>query len=332
MPGLEHIDNTTHDLSLGLSNLAEVDNRIRTVLAKNNILVVENDIIFDNWNPDVNNCQVAIINYDDIIWFSEWIDDLKTVANKYNIKFSLITNIVYLGNNNNSEYKVLFYKELFGVFYNPAITQTPKETSKLFTCLLQRTTYPRLKLFSELLKNNLLSRGNVSLLGYQINADMSPNDIVRSIANNFDEFDYVINRCEFPYRNFKELGDSYKIEEQGKYTIVAETYNDFIDSDWVSFTEKTFRSIQIPNIAVVLNKKGSVGILKELGIELHPINHVLDYMSSYNSQTNFLVGLLHSDICDVLLDIAKRNQEQMQSWSNTLNTDGFYQTIINDLL
>ena len=65
---------------------------------------------------------------------------------------------------------------------------------------------------------------------------------------------------------------------------------------------------------------------------MHPINHVLDYMTSYNSQTNFIIGLLHSDICDVLPDIAKNNQNQMQEWSNTLNTDEFYQNIINDLL
>jgi hypothetical protein len=326
---IQHIDKV--DDNLWCSNLSIVHSRILKVLGDNEVVVIDNDILFGDWDENINNCQAVFVNYDDIIWDECWLDDLQNVGKKFNIKFTLITNVYFRGNDTN-EYKVLFYKELFGVFYNSSIKQVPISVSKLFTCLIQRTTYPRLKTFSDLYHNNLLELGNVSLLGFQYDNLLSPNGVVEAINDDFGEFDDIVELFDFPFRNFVDLNNCFEVENQSKYIVVLETYNDFENSAWVSFTEKTFRSLQIPNISLLINKQGAVGILNEIGIKTHPVNRILDKMQSYNSQNNVLIGILESDMFGVDSDTAIHNQHKLKEWSDILNTDDFYQGIINNLL
>ena len=289
---------------LWCDNLDIVHSRILKVLGDNGVVIIDmhrsadDAILFEDWDENINNCQAVFVNYDDIIWDECWLDDLQNVGKKFNIKFTLITNVYFRGKDTN-EYKVLFYKELFGVFYNSSIKQVPISVSKLFTCLIQRTTYPRLKTFSDLYHNNLLDLGNVSLLGFQIKNLLSPNGVVSAINDEFGVFDDIVELFDFPFRNFVEPESMFEIENQSKYTVVLETYNDFENSAWVSFTEKTFRSLQIPNISLLFNKQGAIGILDEFGIKTHPVNRILDNMESYNSQNNVLIGILESDMFDI---------------------------------
>jgi hypothetical protein len=321
------------DDKLWLSNIAKVDVRIRKILTDNDIQIIVNNFITSEWNPNIKNCQVAIINYDDI-QDDMWFDEIANIAEKYNIEFTYITNVFYRGEQRN-RIKVLFLKELYGVFYNPNIVTNAHTYSKLYTCLMQRTSFPRLQMFAELSRNKLINKGIVSLLGFQINTNLSPNEIIKDINNNFDNnFDDIVEQYRFPFRNFNEKDNCFEMEERSKYIVVLETYNDHINKKWISFTEKTFRSLQIPNISLLLNKKGSINALTEIGIKTHPINSILDYMESYDSQFNFVIGLLKNDIfnSDEACMDAKHNQNKLKEWSDILNTDAFYQDIINNLL
>ena len=326
---IQHIDKV--DLNLWASNLSTVHFRILEILRDNEVVVIDNDILFGDWDENINNCQAVFVNYDDIIWDECWLNDLQNVGKKFNIKFTLITNVYFRGKDTN-EYKVLFYKELFGVFYNSSIKQVPISVSKLFTCLIQRTTYPRLKVFSDLHHNNLLSLGNVSLLGFQLDNDLPPNGVVKQINDEFGEFDDIVELFDFPFRNFVEPDNCFEIENQSKYIVVLETYNDFINMKWVSFTEKTFRSLQIPNISLLFNKQGAINILDEIGIKTHPANRILDNMESFNSQNNVLIGILKGDMFDVDSDTSIHNQNKLKEWHDILQTDEFYESIIDDLL
>jgi len=318
---------------LWLKNLQKFDDRIKKVLASINITVISHDFIMADWDPNVRNCQVVIINYDDIT-DDMWVSEIEEIAIKHNIKFTYITNIFYCGESS-EWFKVLFLKELYGVFYNPNISVKTLLRTNLYTCLMQRTSYPRLKLFAELSRNELLTDGNVSLLGYQSFTDLPPNDIINDINVEFDNiFDDIVQHYQFPFRNFIEPENCFEIEERSKYIIVSETYNDSENKKWISFTEKTFRSLQIPNISLLLNKKGSVNALAEVGIKTHPINSILDYMESYNSQCNFIIGLLKNDMFDEdgIIEIATHNQHKLKEWNTSLKTDELYQNIIKDLL
>ena len=331
-PTIQHIDKV--DLNLWASNLSTVHFRILEILRDNEVVVIDNDILFGDWDENINNCQAVFVNYDDIIWDECWLNDLQNVGKKFNIKFTLITNVYFRGKDTN-EYKVLFYKELFGVFYNSSIKQVPISVSKLFTCLIQRTTYPRLKTFSDLYHNNLLELGNVSLLGFQYcnNSNiLSPNGVVEAINDEFGVFDDIVELFDFPFRNFVEVGNCFEVENQSKYIVVLETFNDFENSAWVSFTEKTFRSLQIPNISLLFNKQGAINILDEIGIKTHPANRILDNMESFNSQNNVLIGILKGDMFDVDSDTSIHNQNKLKEWHDILQTDEFYESIIDDLL
>ena len=331
-PTIQHIDKV--DLNLWASNLSTVHFRILEILRDNEVVVIDNDILFGDWDENINNCQAVFVNYDDIIWDKCWLDDLQTVGKKFNIKFTLITNVYFRGKDTN-EYKVLVYKELFGVFYNSSIKQVPISVSKLFTCLIQRTTYPRLKTFSDLYHNNLLELGNVSLLGFQYcnNSNiLSPNGVVEAINDEFGVFDDIVELFDFPFRNFVEVGNCFEVENQSKYIVVLETFNEFENLSWVSFTEKTFRSLQIPNISLLFNKQGAINILDEIGIKTHPANRILDNMESFNSQNNVLIGILKGDMFDVDSDTSIHNQNKLKEWYDILQTEEFYESIIDDLL
>lgn len=327
----QHID--TPDHNLWLDNLANAHCRLLTALSNSNIVVLNSNTLFEMWDSKIYNCNVVMINYDDIVWDSVWFKDLEKTAKKYNVKFTLITNVVYTKETHCKWYKVLFLKELFGVFYNPHITQEKLNASNLFTCLMQRTTFPRLKLFSELSRNNLLHKGNVSLLGYQTN-DLTVSEVINQLNNEFNEFDDILEKHQFPYKNFIEIGNCFDIEKQSKYVVVSETYNDRIVPEWISFTEKTFRSLQIPNISVLLNKKGANDILTSIGIKTHPINHILDYLTTYDAQTDFIIGLLSGDMFDLELadDIAIHNQHQIKDWYDSLQTVDFYNNVVDKVL
>jgi hypothetical protein len=319
-----------------IAKLALVQQRIKSLLMTNNVLVFSDDEIntfntFDtfNWEP-FRNSQVALLLFDDIR--DEYLFEcLKSISVMHGVRFTIITNIFYRGAEDG--FKVLYLKEFYGVFYNPQIPTTPSYT-KLYTSLMQRTTYPRLALFAELYRHKILNKGNTSLLGYNPSQKLSPQSLLISLNDEFDNvFDDVVNNIKLPYRNFLEKDNMYEHEIDGKYNIVMETYNDSLNKNWISFTEKTFRNVQIPTISLLLNKTGSVNQLVDIGIQIHPINNILDYMHSYTSQNNFIIGILCNDMFDdVFSHMAIHNQLLLKKWDDDLNSDKFYTNIIDNLL
>ena len=263
------------------------------------------------------------------------MNDLEKVGEKYNIKFTLLTDVFYQGNNNFKNIKVLFLKELFGVYYNPYISSTTiRHYDKLYTCLLQRTSYSRLKLFSTLADNNLLDNSNVSLLGFQINNNKSAINVVKTLNDMYGEFNHIVDNFNFPFRNFKDKTNCFEIEETSKFIIALETYNENNYPNWIAFTEKTFRGLQIPNISLLLNKKGSIRALNSINIQTHPINAILDHMETIESQNNFIIGILLNDSMftnELNTQIATHNQNQLKEWYDTLQSDEFYVSIINNI-
>jgi len=315
------------------SNLSKTHSKITKALTDNNIHILT-DIIFDNWDKNIQHCHVAIIVYHDIIFDRYWMQDLVKTAKKYNVKFVLITNIACLEPVNNEWYQIIFLKELYGVFHDKNTIPKLNKNLNLYSCLARRTTYPRVKLFADLSRNNLISKGNVSLLGFQYHSDNNANEVIEEINNNTNEFNDIVNKYKFPFKNFSEDDYNFGIEQNSKYTIANETFNDHEpNAKWFSFTEKTFRCLQIPNITLFLNRKGSIDILNSINIKVHPINYILDQMESYEAQNNFIVGLLLHDIFDLdeMQEIATHNYNQIKKWSESLKTDTFYKDIVNKI-
>ena len=55
-------------------------------------------------------------------------------------------------------------------------------------------------------------------------------------------------------------------------------------------------------------------------------------MESYNSQNNVLIGILESDMFDIDPNTSIYNQNKLKEWYDILQTNDFYESIINDLL
>jgi len=352
---MEAITSADHNLWCNIDQY--VKERMSTVLTNNGFIVEQPNLFLDpcEWDKTLCNKSIALILFGNNVlelagsayWSKSFIDDLEVIANEYNNKFTLITDHILLQSSfETNNIKVITPPQLFGMYYNNEWTpqRTPKY-SKLYNLLLQRTTLFRLGLFSTINDNDLLDQGHVSCLGYQIDDSRGKDatDVVDNIikSNNFQgsgyTFDGVLTHT-FPYKNFKEPRSLFNLEEDTKYSIVFETYNDSIlmDAEWLLFTEKTMRSIQVPNISLLLNTSNASTILQShLNLKVHPINHILDRMPDCVSQAEFIVGLLQNDILslnDEAYSIAMHNISILKNYYEQLHTDEFYNSIVKQII
>jgi len=285
---------------------------------------------FFAWNEKIRDTKFVIFSSDDIcpeIWF----EDLESTCKKYNLQAIIITNNFFTKSIDTAHIKIVFVEELFGEYYNPHIRTTHTGYKNLYTCLMQRTGFSRLNLFLDLRKNNLLDRGNVSLLGYQIDEDKTADAVLQEILDQHNiELDFNL---DLPFRNFVDEDSTYKIEQQSKYDIVCETYNDHAVPYRIAYTEKTFRSLQIPNISLILNKKGSNKILNDLGFKTHKINCLLDGMIEYNCQNDFIVSILENDYVeeDQVEEFAKHNSNKLKKLNEKLHNESFADEIVKNI-
>jgi hypothetical protein len=298
-----------------------------------------NPLIGEWWDSSIHDTSVVMTLFDDTTWDDLYLDELEATAKEHNIKFTLVTDIFYKGRNNYNSIKILFVKEFYGMYYNPHIlpyTNPHGRTSrnKLHNCLIQRATLQRLHMFAELVRNNLIDKGNTSFLGYQPGTQ-TPNDVMNDLNETYNnDFDDIVNNYDFPFRNFVDPDDLSDLEIVSRYSISLETYNTDTNLNWVSFTEKTVRSLQIPNISLIANKGNSSEILEELGFKVHPINYVLDRMPDYYSQTEFIIGILKQDMFPMTNEPyrARHNQELLKVWHNLTLTDEFYDNIAKEII
>jgi hypothetical protein len=326
------------DQDVWWDNFIWMKKRIKENLESNDIIVaLTNPLLGSQWDTSIRNTSMVIIQTGDTDWDKLFLDELNDTAVEFNIKFTLISNMVFLGKNNRSNIKLLTIKEFQGMYYNDGIDYKRRELpTKLYNCLIQRTTLSRLHMFSELVRNNLINKGDVSLLGYQVTNDNStPDDIIHQLNNKFNsQYDDIVNQYSFPYTNFDEPNNLYDLEVNAKYSVVLETHNDDTDTSWVSFTEKTIRNLQIPNISLLVNSVDSMKVLEEQGFQFHPINHVLNRIQDFYAQTEFIIGVLEQDMFSLINEpsMALHNQELLKKWYDKAQTQEFYDTIVEQIL
>ena len=315
------------------SNYAMMHDNLTRKIKKQKYSILPMDTIFRC--VKLTNASIVLLRFGDVPCDRLNLVEMDKIAEQQNLKFTIITDVFYTEEFESSFIKILFVKEFYGVYYNDYVSSDLLTYDKLYNFLVQRTEENRTHQFYEFFKHNLIDLGKVSLLAYQIDSNVSPSDIVNDINK---EAGYIysdmIDRLTFPFANFDEPDTLFELESSTKYSIVFETYNDLHNLQWCVFTEKTMRSLQVANISILQNKTGSVKILEEMGFKVHPINHVLDQMTGCLLQAKFVIKLLEHDMFgfDNIIETAEHNQALLKSWYDELQTEEFYNNVVDQVL
>lgn len=201
------------------------------------------------------------------------------IANNYqNYRLIVTDNIL----KNISHYQAL-WPEFWGTFsYEPEYENSLP--TKLFNCFINRTCPIRQSWFYQLTRKNLLNDGYVSfMLDYR--KDLAPAEL--DTNNKIAVYDWVFNQgCEIfveehnfmrnyvPYQNFNKSIDDAIIDS--KVSVVLETYINH--NEIIAFSEKIFRSLQLPRPFLLYSCQGAVEILRSQGFDVYDdiINHSYD--------------------------------------------------------
>ena len=273
--------------------------------------------------------------------YSHWEKVNLTCAKSGKMVFVITDNIL---NFDNLEFVNFFsYPELLGVTasYDTIATITPPK--KLYNCFIHRVDSVRQSWFYFLHYHNLLDKGYVSFLLKQLNS--------YSVLTGKDLFDYIhqhykLNQLphfeqayqslknQVPYRNFFENYNLLPLIQDSKYSLVLETYANNDDKNQWCFTEKILRALQFPPFVLPFCQKGSITILKSLGLEFNLDLIQLDHLNWIDRQQRLLNFLIDDPVefnADMLYNISLHNQQLLKSWKSKYQKPDFFDNVFNEV-
>lgn len=175
---------------------------------------------------------------------------------------------------------------VYGIHYLP-----PKDwhtqIDKDFNCFINRLDPCRQDFFYHLYTNNLLDKGLISFnltLRKGLQADrISGKDLFDQFHDKFlSSFDHVKSEIDkiVPFKNFDETQNLSDTIMRTKFSIVLETY--FERPDAITFSEKTWRSIQTPRPWLLLHATNSVQLLRDMGFYVFDdwVDHSYDQLDT----------------------------------------------------
>lgn len=263
-------------------------------------------------------------------WLQETNNTLTIISDNFDSKTASYVTVI------NDYIKIIIIPELLGLPYHDYQYKDTYNHNKLFNAFMQRIQEDRLHLFVELAKRSLLNNGNVSFLSIlSLGNEHDPvskrqeyvNELLHNVPNSIP--------VSVPYKNFVEpIKNFTALEEECKYSVVYETYNKQYNR--VIITEKTIRTLQVPNISIIANTNGSYRILKDLGFELHDLNAELDSINSWNAQAKWICDALEKDEYyfdfNYQLKIAKHNTAILKDYSQYIETPQFVNRVRDYIL
>jgi hypothetical protein len=157
---------------------------------------------------------------------------------------------------------------------------------KDFNCFINRFDFARQGWFYQLIRQGMIDHGYVSF-----NADLSrvPDrdflgltaqqafDLGFQKANSIFAEEHAVIRSQIPYCNFEDTGDLTPYILGSKFSIILETF--FHDNRIITFSEKTFRCLQLPRPWLLFSTQGGIEYLRSLGFDV--LDDIVDH--SYDS-------------------------------------------------
>jgi hypothetical protein len=286
------------------------------------------DPIFKVWNQSEGWCHHTASKYHvqcyliDVILIDEWINaGCKPVVT--NSIISPNPEMVFQTNNS-----------LYGVYYHPYSLEVPKSPTKKYNCFINRMDPVRQSWLYQLIRRNIFNQGYVSF-----NMDISRIpylngiDTMTAFEQQFKNVlsifkpEHDVIKSQVPYRNFSATGDLTEVILDSEFSIVLETH--FDNNNIITFSEKIFRALQMPQPWVLFAHQHAVRHLKDMGFD------VLDDVVPHNMYDGIefdidrQVAIL--DVVQLLLEkeinservkhAANHNQQLMKQFAKTWQDD-----------
>lgn len=232
------------------------------------------------------------------------------------------------------QYQIVTTKPSFyGIYYYPYELQST-DSIKDFNCLMNRMDPMRQSWLYQLIRRDLFDRGFVSFnLDTKNMSSVYGRDPMVCFDKQFEnqmkifqiEHDWIKHRL--PYKNFDDTGDVAHVIMQSKFSIVLETY--FSETHTITFSEKTFRCLQLPRPWLLYTHPHAVSALRHMGFDLldDMVDH--DLYDRLDNEIDRQVKILDlaQEMCDRvfdhkrLIDAARYNQNLLEKFSTTCESD-----------
>jgi hypothetical protein len=303
----------------------------------------------------------------DFVWQKNWasaIDSLHTETRNYNLQLAaqgsqnlLLSKLIDAINLDHVTQLSEKYKKIFLITEQPVdklppnvfLRQLPSEfygcycvdwpmpdmpIEKDFNCFLNRLDPIRQTWFYTLVDRGLLDRGHVSFNLHLRTGLQSPgmSDIEmfeshhRDFLSSFDHLKDQILKI-VPYKNFVDDNDLFSISLKSKISVIVETYFERTDSK--TFSEKTFRALQLPRPWLLFAATGCVERLRSMGFDVYDdlVDHSYDGFDTsitcverHESILNQLPKLMDLEFTPKLLDRlyqgAEHNRNILKDWNS----------------
>lgn len=214
------------------------------------------------------------------------------------------------------------------------------DKKRLYNCFMRRVDSVRQSWLYKLHNHNLLDQGYVSFLLLQLASYGATDNLFE-----YNHFNYGMDKVEnlhtaflslkdrVPFKNFDSNDTLEHATLNSKYSLALETYA--VDDNrhaWL-FTEKTLRSLQIPNLDLIFCQKNGYQLLSNLGFECTDYAGA-DHLPWQQRQDALLDVLLHDKVhYDDKLERAKaaHNQEILLDWKTKVLSADFFDSYIDKI-
>lgn len=213
--------------------------------------------------------------------------------------------------------------EYFGVYYHE-FEYTNSKPTKAFNCFINRGCIFRQSWMYQFVRRSLLDQGHISYWCEHRLGKLTAEEHFESllIGNEIFKDEHQQLQGKIPYKNFTSSIEHTILDSER--TVILETF--FDDPDANVFTEKIWRSIQLPRPWLLLSSVGAVSCLRDWGFDVFDdyIDHSYDQEPlNFKRQTMILDQLSRPiDYTDAVLEDfeqrARRNQRLLlklrQAW------------------
>jgi len=238
---------------------------------------------------------------------------------------------------------VLSVTELIGMIDIQCIEYLKNPPQKLFDCFIQRVDSIRQSWFYLLKHYNLLDKGYVSFLLYQylFYSKKSGLELFDYIHHHYNlgeleifQNAYLATRNHVPYKNFEDTDNLFFLSAQTKYSLTLETYAVEDDHFGYCYTEKTYRTLQTPNINLIFSQKKSLTKLSNLGFKIESWLLEIDQYSWIERQQKLLDVLINDSIAfdvESLYNDAMHNKDLIFNYKKQFLSGHYLDKILTEI-
>lgn len=196
-----------------------------------------------------------------------------------------VTNSIILSQVPNAEKIIRTADTFYGVYYHNYPIPTRINPSKSFNCLMNRMDTIRQACLYQLVRKKIFDQGYIS---FNLDVTRIPWyqnwNPIEAFQHQFDSMmqifkeEHEIIKNKMPYRNFHSNADITDVLLDSKITLILETY--FDRNDVITYSEKIFRSLQLPRPWLLFSHKHAVKYLRLIGFDV--LDDIIDH-SQYDN-------------------------------------------------